>query len=146
MAELAVRKFLASDVDRIELREGQLMQASTPERVKLNADYGPCMTLALERGQGEILVCGGIVSFYDNVGEMWMMCGRNLDGYRKSVVASARDFLEIYAPRYHRLHMAVRADNARNIRFAEFMGFHQEARHRKFDEEGNDFIMMARIR
>ena len=142
---LIVRDFLPEDVDRIILREGQEMAAATPERVKQNAGLGACITL--ERAEDkEIICCGGIVSFWPGVGEMWMVCGENMDRYKKTIVVESLRFLAARTAGFHRLHMAVRGDNERNLRFARAMGFHAEGTLEKFDEMKNDFVMMARIR
>lgn len=139
------RAFHPSDIDRIILRDGQELAAAAPDRVKLNAEYGEGWTMEDAR-TGEIIGCGGYVAFTPGVGEMWLVCGAGFDRYAKSIVKMARMFIAGCDGKFHRLHMAVRADCARNLRFAQVLGFHEEATLRQFDESKNDYIMMARIR
>jgi hypothetical protein len=91
----------------------------------------------------KVVACGGIAPVIPGVGECWILFGNiqlfTLCRYIKNAINKG---LLVY----HRLQMMVREDNKAALRFAEYLGFHNEGVQKCYDLSHNNYIRMARLR
>tara|TARA_R100001163_G_scaffold1414_4_gene2270 strand:+ start:957 stop:1394 length:438 start_codon:yes stop_codon:yes gene_type:complete len=93
----------------------------------------------------KIIAAAGVMDMWPGVGEGWAMLTPDAAGL--SVVRKFKEMFDLIliANNYHRIQATVRADFVKGIRFAQWLGFESEGLMKKFDQDQNDFIRMAKI-
>ena len=90
---------------------------------------------------------GGIVPMWQGVFEGWVIGSNKI--WNHPVLAARtikRGLDQLYKDNnITRLQTAVRADFSMGIKFAKWLGFHEEGLMKKYDIEGKDFYRYARI-
>lgn len=92
------------------------------------------------------LAIGGVYVLRARVGEAWCVPTPGIEKYPVSVCKIARMAIEDARRRFalHRIQVAVRADDARALRFAgEFLGFRAEGLMEKYGSDGADYVRFA---
>ena len=145
---VTITKMRLEHLHRIELKEPELsyerdmphLRRYLYENADLNASWTAMKT-------GKPLLCFGIRPAWKNVGEAWLLPGKDIGDYAISVVRYSRKFFTelLRNGEYARIHITVRADNDTALKFAKVLGFEVEGIMRNFGPDGVSCYMMARI-
>lgn len=130
-------------IDLIDLKEGQNFVSSNKELVAAQAKNNLAMTMVID---GRIIGCGGVVRMWDGVGEVWLVVGDCLPDYQIMVCKTAKNFIKLIDPIYHRLQMAVNINNPEAAKFAEYLGFINPYLMREYDSLKQDYFLYERLR
>lgn len=145
---VAIIKFHGKHLRQIEMREPELSWSRwDPEfldNIERMVDPNASWT-AVHRGK--VLLSFGIRTMTRNVGEAWLMPGKDISRYSISVVRCARklfdDLLENKG--FCRIQVGVMLDNDIALRFAKSLGFEVEGIMRNFGSPGASCALMSRI-
>jgi len=133
--------FIPEHIDLMELRDEKHMK-NYKDKIANYATMGLAYTLVVD---DEIVCCAGIVSPHAGIAEAWLVAGKNFDKHGTVISRTIKNFLKWTQPFYHRYQMSVLEGFEDAERFAEFLGFEKEGLMRKFDSEGNNYFMYARV-
>ena len=142
MINKEILPFMPEHVDLIDLREDCNIQ-DYKDRIEALTTIGLSYTLAIDN---RIICCAGIITPHPKVAECWTLASKEFDQHGMFVARSIKGFLEWVQPFYHRFQMSVREDHPEAQKFAEFLGFEREGLMHKFDTEGNNYWLYARIK
>lgn len=130
--------FVACDED-IE-RYGDLIQ-------KMDTDLPDAGFTFTAVADGRVLVVGGVVPYTMHTGYGWTFVSKYAEQYGISVFRVVKQQLEAMMRhlKLHRVETANLLDAERHRRWCRLLGFEEEGVLRKYDEEGRDYIRMAKI-
>jgi len=91
-------------------------------------------------------VCFGAYMFWNGVAEAWMIADESVRYRPIQLTKVARLFMDTVEKslRLHRLHMTVKKDDNRAVKWAGALGFKSEGVMQRYGPDGSDFLMMAR--
>lgn len=124
------------------------------ELLKIDASYEelridhsrPGMSFTL-LGDGEPIVCGGIIPLWNGVCEGWIIGGKRI--FQAKIKAARlikkRTDLLCLNNNVSRLQTAVKAGFKEGYRFAKFLGLQDEGLMKKYGPDGSDYYRMAKI-
>lgn len=97
--------------------------------------------------EDEVIVIGGIASYWEGVGEAWAIYSKNLNRNLKDCFRESRSILNyiIENSRFHRV-QAVSRCVGKNCRWLEKMGFRFEVKLNKYNPDKTDAFMYAIVR
>jgi hypothetical protein len=97
--------------------------------------------------RGKVLLSFGIRTMTRNVGEAWLMPGKDISRYSISVVRCARKLFDdlLQNKGFCRIQVGVMLDNDIALRFAKSLGFEVEGIMRNFGSPGASCALMSRI-
>ncbi len=115
------------------------------ERIVQQADTGVAYTG--RNDDGEIIAIGGVTMLWDKVGSGWVMTS---DLFLKHKVWTHRAIKNILAQaivkhNLHRIESIILKDHCVSQKWAERLGLEKEGLLKKYDTEGNDYYLYARI-
>lgn len=108
------------------------------------AQNGTAITAYLH---GKPMACFGFLPIWTGVAEMWLLIEERGRKYGKSLTRAAlsvRDYA-VLSNNLHRLQITVRSADIRAVRWAQAIGFEQEAVLRRYGPDQSDFYIFARI-
>jgi hypothetical protein len=122
--------------------------AGLPPREELARAYaasGPAWTLLSAQG-GWPVVCGGVVRFWNGVGELWCWTGADAAHMALAFARQARLRVEaLLAGGFHRLQAHVREDDGRAKRFLRFLGLGLEGRCPGYGPDRSTHLLYGRF-
>lgn len=99
--------------------------------------------------EGEIIAIGGVVLLWDKVGSGWVLTSDLLLKYKIWTHRAIKEILELAVVKYnlHRIESIILKDHCISQKWAERLGFENETPNgmKKYDSEGNDYYLYARI-
>ena len=107
------------------------------------AQNGTAITAYLH---GKPMACFGFLPIWTGVAEMWLLIEERGRKYGKSLTRAAlvvRDYA-VLSNNLHRLQITVRCSDIRAVRWAQAIGFEQEAVLRRYGPDQSDFYIFAR--
>ena len=144
MATPMLVPFLAEHVVAIQGRDGG---AREPWAVSLDKERrGPAYTLLLE---GRVVVCAGVMLLWPGVGTVWANVSGEFPRVKVWATRTIRRMLAdvIRAYGLHRLESVALADNERNQRYMEFLGFEREdGKARAYTPDKRDVVRYQLVR
>lgn len=95
-----------------------------------------------------LIFCGGFIPYWEGAGEVWIICDVCVKHYIRELYFYTKLYLDRIIDRYklHRVQSSVMVDYCAGHRFLERMGFKKEGLMRKYDWQGKDYYLYARIR
>jgi len=111
--------------------------------IQAQAMAGTAITAYLH---GRPVACFGFLPLWTGVAEMWLLIEERGRKYGKSLTRAAmtvRDFA-VLSNNLHRLQITVRCGDIRAVKWAQAIGFDQEAVLRKYGPDKSDFYIFAR--
>lgn len=104
------------------------------------------MSFALTH-ENNVLACCGILQYWEGVGESWIELADGAEKY-SALPGAVRDILNETQDLYclHRVVSTVRADNPKDIRFVQWLGYEWEGLMRKHGVDGSDYHLYARVK
>jgi RimJ/RimL family protein N-acetyltransferase len=111
--------------------------------IRSQAAAGTAITAYLH---GRPVACFGFLMFWTGVAEMWLLIEERGRKYGKSLTRAAltvRDFA-VLSNNLHRLQITVRCGDIRAVKWAQAIGFDQEAVLRRYGPDQSDFYIFAR--
>lgn len=138
-------QFEIEHFDLIELDEGGFVSRGNRELLSAYQKIGPAITLLNDAY--EVVACAGVIIAWGGMGEFWMVPGKLVPRYAKSVWKEAKLFIADSIGRYnlHRIQATVRERDARAIRWIERLGFEKEGLMRCFGADRDNHFMYARL-
>jgi RimJ/RimL family protein N-acetyltransferase len=137
MRALTVRGYQGGDILRIGDASPLVVWAEDMIKPPAYTLTGDC---------GEIVACCGVQPIFPHSGEAWVVFSEPGRSYVAAPGACRRVLEDIVSTyRFSRVQASVRADNERDIRFVEWLGFSREGLLRRYGPEGADYLMYARI-
>lgn len=107
---------------------------------------GPCFTVRC----GDIYICAmGLVLQSKYTAEAWMLVNEEARyRYAKSILRSVRKQLDIHeiSLSLHRTQLTIEFSKGSFVRWSELLGFEMEGLMRAYDDLGQDYFLMARVR
>lgn len=103
---------------------------------------GPAVTAELD---GEIMFCVGIDERWPGVGEVWFVMSPEAAKHPGVFWALRTLIDQAHEKGYHRLQAAVSVPWQQAARFAEWLGFEAEGYMEKFGQDGQDYLLYARV-
>lgn len=96
---------------------------------------------------GEIVGVGGVVIYWEGVGEGWIILSKKVLNFKIEVVMCIKEMMEqvIVDCRLRRLQVTVRVDFPQAKKLVETLGFEQEGLMRKYLPDGTDCWIYAKI-
>lgn len=113
------------------------------ELIIAQAQNGTAITAYLH---GKPMACFGFLPMWTGVAEMWLLIEERGRKYGKSLTRAAlvvRDYA-VLSNNLHRLQITVRSADIRAMRWAQAIGFEQEAVLRRYGPDQSDFYIFAR--
>lgn len=94
-----------------------------------------------------VLGIGGVHNIWENVGEAWLLLGREAFDKPKTV---ARHTVHMFdhmqeEHKYQRIQASISVKDTKAKRFAEWLGFENEGIMRKYGPDGSDYYRYARV-
>ena len=96
---------------------------------------------------GQIVVSAGLVPLWPGVAEAWMIPSEGVDQHRIAVARKLRKMLHgvMLQRGIYRAQANIHHNFERAIRLAEWLGFSNEGRMRRFGIEGADYFRFAKV-
>ena len=106
------------------------------------AQRGPAYTLMNDQP----VFCGGGISLWPGVAEIWVLPGPDIRKYMKSVFKAANEMITDGWTKLnlHRAHATIKATDVTSLGWIKHFGFEQEGYMKKFGPTGKDYILFAR--
>lgn len=146
--QVNVRPFQLDDMLKINLRQ-------IDRETGTEATAGVMGTMAAsERGEAltiladdEILSIGGVVSLFPGTAELWSLASTAVDKFPISFHKANIRILDywIKALKLRRLQCKVYSEHVRSIEWLKRLGFQEEGLMRKYDTQGRDFYLYAKV-
>ena len=97
---------------------------------------------------GKPVFCGGAVTIWPGVAEVWFFAGPDLKSHAVSGIKAARAMIADGWERLnlHRLQATVKASDEVAVNFAQHFGFEYEGLLKQYNPAKEDFIMFARLK
>lgn len=116
------------------------------QRIAVSASYSAFATTFLH--ENTILGCAGIAEINENTGELWFMLSSLIDDYKKTLVGYSRSVFNAWWENsgYNRFQVIIPADRVRQLRFAEWLGMEREGVMRGYGSNGEDHVILARVK
>jgi RimJ/RimL family protein N-acetyltransferase len=134
----------------LEMIEAHELTKRTPaqlaewkEIITAQAQAGTAITAYLH---GRPMACFGFLPIWTGVAEMWLLIEERGRKYGKSLTRAAltvRDFA-VLSNNLHRLQITVRCGDIRAVKWAQAIGFDQEAVLHRYGPDQSDFYIFAR--
>lgn len=137
--------FQLEHLEVIKLRAFELHRKEYIERFRKGYQEGPAYS-ALD--VDDLIWCGGVVILWQGVGEAWILCSNCINHYIKELYHYTKAYLDVIIAEYnlHRVHASVLSEYRAGYRFLERMGFEREGLMHKYDWQGSDYYLYARIK
>ena len=134
---IAIRDYEEGDVFQLLLREGDAF--GTVQDLPF-----PAWTMTQD---DRPIACGGVVQAGQGVGNLWLFVTDEARGHGLKLSRFARKVvIRLFAVmRFHRVQTVIRADKKEYRRWAELMGFQQEAVLRKAGPSQQDLLLYSRV-
>ena len=97
----------------------------------------------------EVIAIVGLNNLRPGVGEVWLICSVLVEQCHIEFFKAVKNLVDIFVMEMmglHRVHLAVDCRLPHNIKWAERLGFTLEGTMRKYDVEGNDHYLFAKVR
>jgi RimJ/RimL family protein N-acetyltransferase len=150
MPEIEGVKFMPFHAAHLEMFEPEEFKNQTPAQMKewkdLIAAQAAAGTAITAHLHGRPVACFGFLPFWTGVAEMWLLIEERGRKYGKSLTRAAltvRDFA-VLSNNLHRLQITVRCGDIRAIKWAQAIGFEQEAVLHRYGPDQSDFYIFAR--
>jgi RimJ/RimL family protein N-acetyltransferase len=134
----------------LEMIEAHELTKRTPAQlaewksiIVAQAQAGTAITAYLH---GRPVACFGFMKIWSGVAEMWLLIVERGRKYGKSLTRAAltvRDFA-VLSNNLHRLQITVRCGDIRAVKWAQAIGFDQEATLHQYGPDQSDFYIFAR--
>jgi hypothetical protein len=97
---------------------------------------------------GKVVGVGGVVPFWDGVGEAWAIYPRDTRRYRFAIYRITKQMINLIERRYNyrRIEAKAHCGWMAAVSFLIAMGFEIEGRARAYGPDGADYYHMARVR
>lgn len=106
---------------------------------------GPCVTIKI----GDIYAIGiGLVKHSKHTAEAWMLVNEAVRySHAKTILREVRKQLDIHeiSEDLHRVQITIKFSHAHFVKWSQLLGFKMEGLMRAYDDEGNDYFLMARV-
>ncbi len=141
--------FDVSHLKDIELRDldKQIIMSipNSTERIVIQSQSGMAYTGV--DGGGNIIIIGGVSLLWPHVGSAWSLTSDLIVKYKIWTHRITRDFLDTAIKVYslHRIESIILKNHNVSRRWAERLGFQREGLLRKYDSQGNDYWLYARV-
>lgn len=95
-----------------------------------------------------LVFCAGVIPYWKGVGEAWIICDICVKHYIRELYHYTKLYLDKIIDIYklHRVQSSVMVDYQAGHRFLERMGLQKEGLMRKYDWQGKDYFLYARVR
>jgi RimJ/RimL family protein N-acetyltransferase len=141
---LEVSNFEADDLNTLALSANQAFMGE-----HIDGDYGQRLktgsTLSVSiKEDGRLLACFGLVPIWAHSSEAWMLASEQVSRGTRTLVKTLKSLLQS-RPEL-RIQTTVKADFETGLRFVEFLGFELEGRLQRYNVQGQDVYMYARVK
>lgn len=116
------------------------------EVIRKLAKGGPCKTIKLDK---KYLVAVGLHRLHTKAAEAWMLVNpKYRHSHAKTVLKTVRYLLDSFqiSEGFTRVQIVVKSRHANFVRWSELLGFEFEGIARMAAEDGDDLILMSRLR
>lgn len=135
--------FKAEHIDLMKIANKDKNVFKIPHMLKAYEELGGCYTFKYD---GEYLCSAGIITYWNGVGEAWIVLADNIDIGKHLLCATIKKYIDnSMESSFNRLHAAVKVDDEKSIRFVEWLGFKRQVLMEKYGLEGADYYLYARI-
>lgn len=141
---ITVEKLKAEHVLSITPQPAQIQMVSELTEsyaAQLENQPGVAFSVMLD---GEAIACGGLAEIHDDRAVAWSLISEAALSHFKIVHRVVLRVMQ--SSHFSRIEMVVNADHKQAKRWAQSMGFTQEALMRKFNDDGSDAYLFSRIR
>jgi len=142
-----IRDFEASDALMLDgiIEPGVLGNPQHARWAAAYKEHGPAFTGVRD---GRIIGCGGIMMLWPGVGEAWANLAPAVKHSPKDVLYCLRKGLEIISSAYElrRVQAIATPSFPESVRLLKHLGFVEEGVMRGYWENGEDAVMMARVK
>lgn len=128
----------------IQERQKLIKQYATSAYGKLLKSAGPCYTVITE--DGTVVGCGGLAKQWEGRYLLWSILARQCAGsifFKVNRIVSR--FLAIHSAEIQRIEVTVDADFPQARRWVESLGFNCEGLMKKFNPDGSDAYLFAKV-
>jgi hypothetical protein len=136
-----------SHLSRLRIDQPDVVAASKyidiPAVLDNQAQRGPAVTAFIA---DRPVACFGAYMFWNGVAEAWLVTDVSVRYRPIQLTKVARLFMDTVETslRLHRLHMTVKKDDNKAVKWARALGFASEGVLAGYGPDGSDFLMMAR--
>lgn len=139
--------FKLTDILDIELEKHDRMLIGNPyimEGLARNAKMKSGFTTRLN---GQVISCAGVSVVFQNRGEIWGVFSPEAKEIKKIMLKETKKHLQMLVLRFElkRLEATARCDWPQAANFLKHLGFECEGRKRKFELDGTDAWLYARV-
>ena len=123
---LELREFRVEDYLEINRRKFEMLtflQFPDAKEVAKRLAMGPAYTIA---NSASIIASGGIVPFWKNVGEAWIVSSESLPQHKFYFIKTVLKKLQELGRNYDRIQTTIDAENVVSMKWAEWIGFECE--------------------
>lgn len=114
------------------------------ERLEVYAKTGTAYTLRVD---GQVVAVAGLIMHWRHVGELWAVTSSLVTKYpvafHRAIKLGLEELIETH--KLHRVECTVLIGHKVSVKWLNRLGFEIEGIKRKYDPNGNDYFMMARI-
>lgn len=135
--------FKAEHIDLMQISDKNKTIFKIPHLLKIYEQLESSFTFMDE---GEYLCAGGVIAFWEGVGEAWFILSDNMDLAKFTICTTVKKYLDILLDGpFVRIQATIKADDEKSIRFVEWLGFEREGLLRKYGIERADYYLYSRI-
>ena len=139
--DIEVRKIQPGDIEYV--RQNPLEEAvkNYPEMFSPETSYAGLV-------DGKIIAVGGVVLFWDGVGEAWLILTKDILDYKLTAYRHIREMVGLAIKHFklRRLQITVRTDFERAVKMAEKIGFVREGLMIGYCPDGCDAYIYAMVK
>lgn len=145
MNQFKARGFLNIDLDRMDIREIDKPDFPFLKEMATLGLLNPGMTLL--KNTMPILSAGFIISPYNSVADVWIVCDKEAEYCKKEKLFYCGEYLEKFSleTKVRRVQAAVRVEHKDCQQLIEALRFDKEGVLKKYSVDGKDCIMYGRI-
>jgi hypothetical protein len=135
-------------LDKIKLREfdeiGLAVVPNSKEQLQFYMDTGICYTGMVG---DKVVMIGGVSVTWPGVGFVWLLTSDLVKEHKAFFHRTCLNIIEKGIVKYklHRVDTAIMKDHEVSLKWANRLGFQQEGIMKKYDSEGNDYCLFARV-
>jgi len=143
--KLRVVPFKKEHLSLLKLRDFELHRLEHIQQFPEVYEHGAGYSVFDNSG---LIFCAGVIPYWKGVGEAWILCDVRVKHYIRELYFYTELYLDKIIDRYKlwRVQSSVMADYYAGHRFLERMGFKKEGLMRKYDWQGKDYYLYARIK
>lgn len=95
---------------------------------------------------GRVVAVAGIATVRKTTGHLWMIASDEVNNHKLSFVKLMKKAINLACETYPRIQCDVRCDKPNYIKMIKLCGFQEEGVFRKFNNDGTDSVILARVK